>query len=83
MLIKPMPNIPPSMHIFGDSQLIIKWHLGLFKKIGKRTIYQSIQGAKNLIKQHRIVASFRNIPRGLNDAADDMARKARNFIPGE
>ena len=33
------PGIIPTVRIFGDSQLIIKWLLGLFKKIGKRSIY--------------------------------------------
>lgn len=68
-----------NVRIFGDSQLIIKWHLGLFKKIGKRSIYQTVHGAKELIKASRLRASFRNIPRHLNAAADDMARRAREL----
>jgi ribonuclease HI len=67
------------LRIFGDSQLVIKWHLGLFKKVGKASLYQQVHGAKDLIKRHRWTAAFRNVPRHLNAAADDMATQARSL----
>lgn len=57
--------------------MVIKWHLGIFKKITKPSIYQEITGAKALIKERRWIMTFRNIPREFNSAADDMARRAR------
>ena len=34
------PQVCNTVRVFGDSQLVIKWHLGIFKKITKPSIYQ-------------------------------------------
>ena len=33
------PHLSEFIRVFGDSQLVIKWHLGLFKKAGKPSLY--------------------------------------------
>jgi ribonuclease HI len=70
------PYLSEHVRIFGDSQLVIKWHLGLFKKTSKPSLYQTVEGAKSIIRQRRWKPTFRNIPRTLNGAADDMCRRA-------
>lgn len=40
------PQFSNAIRVFGDSQLVIKWHLGVFRRISKASIYQEIMGAK-------------------------------------
>ena len=47
--------------------------------MGKRSIYQTVQGTKQAIRDGRMKASFRNIPCHLNAAPDDMCRRAREL----
>ena len=68
-----MPWLDANIRVLGDSSLIIKWMLGLHKKVTKPSLYQSIMGAKQLIRRRGWQVSFRNVPRAYNAAADDMA----------
>ena len=67
------------MRIFGDSSLIVKWMLGLHKKVTKPSLYKNIMGAKQMIRRKGWKVTFQNIPRAYNSIADDMARRARDL----
>lgn len=66
------PNVP--LRLLGDSQLIIRFMLGIFKKIRKASIYTPVTHAKELLR--RVDVAFRHVPRHLNTVADDMCRRA-------
>ena len=68
-----------SIRVFGDSQLVVKWLLGLFKKANKASLYHCVEEIKAMMKKNNWACTFRNIPRVLNMAADDMCRRARGL----
>jgi hypothetical protein len=60
--------------VFGDSQLIINFMVGVFKKPRKNTLYTAVERTKELARQWPHPVAFRHIPRDLNTVADDMVR---------
>lgn len=70
--LKGTAGLSKYIRIFEDIQLAIKWHLGLFKKAGKPSLYATVEGFKNIIKAHRWILTFQSIPCNLNSAMDDM-----------
>lgn len=74
-----VPHLQGNIRVFGDSQLVIKWLLGLFKKANKASLYRCVEEIKQMIRKQAWPCTFRNIPRVLNSAADDMCRRAREL----
>jgi ribonuclease HI len=63
------------VRIWGDSQLIIRHLLGIYKKPSKIRVYDAIQKVKALKRKWKHT-SYRHLARDLNKVADDMARRA-------
>ena len=42
--------------------MIIKWMLGIFKKVSKPSLYVQIMGAKALVRRKHWVMTYRNLP---------------------
>ena len=63
------------VRIWGDSQLIIRHLLGIYKKPSKIRVYDAIQKVKALKRRWKHT-SYRHLARDLNKVADDMARRA-------
>ncbi len=61
------------IRIWGDSQLIIRHMLGLYRKPGKVRIYEAVEYARSFRKEFKNVA-FRHTTRDLNKVPDEMAR---------
>ena len=57
---------------FGDSQLIINFMLGVFKRPKKNSIYTSIEQTRALARQWAHAVAFRYVSRDVNTVADDM-----------
>ena len=53
--------------------------MGLFKKANKASLYHCVEEIKTMMKKNGWACTFRNIPRVLNTAADDMCRRAREL----
>ena len=78
-----VPHMEGDIRVFGDSQIVIKWCLNLFKRINKASIYNLIMGSKQLVRRKQWRVSYRNVPRALNAAADSCCRLARDLAtPG-
>lgn len=63
------------VRIWGDSQLIIRHLLGIYKKPSKIRVYDAVQKVKTLKRKWKHT-SYRHLERELNKVADDMARRA-------
>ena len=64
------------IRVLGDSQMIIRLLLGIYKKARKPSIYLCIEGVKALARRRRWTIAFRYVPRQLNAVPDDMCRRA-------
>ncbi len=69
------PALRLPVRLWGDSQLVVKHLLGIFKKPGKVRVYDAIVRAKELKREWRKLA-VRHTLRDLNQVPDDMARRA-------
>jgi len=65
------------VRVLGDSQLVIRHLLRLFKASTKPSLYLSLEGTKALVRRRRWAIAYRYVPRELNAAADYMATKVR------
>jgi len=72
-------NVNAPIRAFGDSQLIINFMLGVFKRPKKNTIYSSIERTRELTRQWPYAVAFRHVSRDVNIVADDMVRRARDL----
>ncbi len=63
------------VRVWGDSQLIIRHLVGIYKKPSKVRVYQAIERAKELRRKWSHIA-YRHIERGINAVPDGMARRA-------
>ena len=66
------------IRVFGDSQLIINFMLGVFKRPRKNSLYTAIEATKELARRWPHPVAYRHIPRDLNAVPDDMVRRARD-----
>jgi len=64
------------IRVLGDSQLLIRFLLGIFKKPRKPSLYQAVKEVKELVYRGRLRVSYRHVPRDLNTQADAMCRLA-------
>ena len=69
------PELDLPVRVWGDSQLIIRHLVGIYKKPSKVRVYQAIERAKELRRKWNHIA-YRHIERGFNAVPDDMARRA-------
>lgn len=70
------PNLSAPIRVLGDSQLVIRMLLGVYKKIRKPSLYVCVEGIKGLVREKRWNVAFRAVPRQMNAQADDMCRRA-------
>jgi ribonuclease HI len=71
-----VPHLDAPIRVLGDSQMIIRLLLGIFKKARKPSLYLCVEGVRALAKQRKWRIAFRYVPRQLNSVADDMCRRA-------
>ena len=64
------------IRVLGDSQLIIRMLLGVYKKVRKPSLYINVEGIKGLVRSRRWKVAFCAVPRQMNAQADDMCRQA-------
>ena len=62
--------------LLGDSQLIIRMLLGVYKKVRKPSLYINIEGIRGIVRERWWKVAFRAVPRQLNALADNMCRGA-------
>ena len=65
------------IRVLGDSQLIIRMLLGVYKKVRKPSLYINVEGIKGLVRSRRWKVAFCAVPRQMNAQADDMCRLAK------
>jgi len=65
------------IRVLGDSQLVIRFLLRVFRRSTKPSLYLRIEQIKALVAERGWVVSYRYVPRQLNPHADDMCRRAR------
>jgi len=64
--------------VLGDSLLVIRHLLRLYKASSKPSLYLRLEGCKALVRKRRWAIAYRYVPRELNTVADDMATRARD-----
>ena len=64
-----------SVRIIGDSQLIIRFMLGVYKP-RKASIYAKVAQIKELAKQFNLRPAYRHVLRALNTVPDSLCRMA-------
>ena len=64
------------IRVFGDSQLMIRFATGLYKKPHRQTIYWAIEDVKKMGRILNQPIAFRHVTRDANTVPDDMARRA-------
>ena len=74
-LARARPELRLPARVFGDSQLMIRFLTGIFKKPGKASIYEALQEARRRARELPHIA-YRHVKRAANMVADDMARRA-------
>jgi len=65
------------VRVLGDSQLVIRHLLRLYKRSAKASLYLTLEGTKALVRRRGWKVAYRYVPRELNGPADDMCRRAR------
>ena len=63
--------------MLGDSQLVVRHLLRLYKRSTKPSLYLTLEGTKALVKKRGWKVSYRYVPRELNTVPDDMCGRAR------
>lgn len=71
-----LPNLRAPIRVLGDSQLVIRMLLGVYKKVRKPSLYIAIEGIRSIVRQQYWKVAYRAIPRQMNAQADDMCRRA-------
>lgn len=51
------------MRVLGDSQLIIRMLLGVYKKVRKPSLYVKVEGIRALVRERRWKVAYRAVPR--------------------
>ena len=62
--------------MFGDSQLLIRFMLRIYKKPQRHTIYWAVEDVKRAERDMGGPVAYRHVTREANCVADDMARRA-------
>ena len=75
-LLPSRPDLHLPVRVFGDSQLIIRFAMRIYKKPGRHSTYWALEEIKRLETAIGKPVAYRNIPRAYNQVADDMARRA-------
>ena len=70
------PNLAAPIRVLGDSQLILRMLLGVYKKARKPSLYIAIESVRALCRERGWRVAFRAVPRQMNAVADDMCRRA-------
>ena len=69
-------GLKANVRVLGDSQLVVRHLLRLYKCSAKPTLYLPIEGTKSLVRKRGWKVAFRYVPRVINGPADDMCRRA-------
>ena len=69
-----LPDLP--IRVLGDSQLIMRFMLRIYRQPRKPFLYEVVQDVRKLIKNNNLRVAFRHVPRRLNSIPDAMCRAA-------
>ncbi len=70
-------QVPPyPIRVIGDSHLIIRFLLGIYKKTSKAEIYEALRKGREALRECDVPVSYRHVPRRWNGVADHMCRVA-------
>ena len=75
-LVDSRPDLRLPVRIFGDSQLLIRFMLRIYKKPQQHTIYWVVKDVKQAERSLGVPVVYRHVTREANCVADDMARQA-------
>ena len=75
-LVNSRPDLRLPVRIFGDSQLLIRFMLRIYKKPQRHTIYWAVEDVKQAERTLGGPVAYRHVTREANCVADDMARRA-------
>ena len=75
-LVDSCPDLQLPVRIFGDSQLLIRFMLRIYKKPQQHTIYWAVEDVKRAEQTLGGSVAYRHVMREANCVADDMARRA-------
>jgi PHD-finger len=64
------------VRVLGDSQLIMRFMLRIYRQPRKPFLYQVVQDVRKLVRQQSMKVAFRHVPRRLNSIPDAMCREA-------
>jgi ribonuclease HI len=57
------PGLRAPVRVLGDSQLIIRMLLGVYKKVRKPSLYVKVEGIRALVRERRWKVAYRAVPR--------------------
>ena len=57
------PNLAAPIRVLGDSQLILRMLLGVYKKVRKPSLYINIESVRALCRERNWRVAFRAVPR--------------------
>ena len=70
------PDLRLPVRVFGDSQLLIRFMLRIYKRPQRHSIYWAIEDVKRTERDLGGPVAYRHVSREANVVADDMARRA-------
>jgi hypothetical protein len=70
------PYLDAPIRVLGDSQMMVRLLLGVYRKARKPSLYLTVEGVRTLARRIGWQVAFRYIPRQLNAIPDDMCRRA-------
>ena len=88
-LVDSRPDLRLPVRIFGDSQLLIRFMLRIYKKPQRHTIYWAVEDVKRAERTLGGPVAYCHVTREANCVADDMARRALTakgnvtYMPGD
>ena len=75
-LVDSCPDLRLPVRIFGDSQLLIRFMLRIYKKPQQHTIYWAVEDVKQAERTLGGLVAYCHITREANCVVDDMACRA-------
>jgi riboflavin biosynthesis pyrimidine reductase len=69
-----LPDRP--VRVLGDSQLIMRFMLRIYRQPRKPFLYQKVEEVRQLVKRLGLKVAYRHVPRRLNSVPDAMCRLA-------
>ena len=75
-LVDSCPDLRLPVRIFGDSQLLIRFMLRIYKKPQRHTIYWAVEDVKHTKRVLGRPVAYHHVMREANCVADNMARHA-------